>query len=390
MSIESLDLELKQDVFYQAVIDKSNVKGFTHDYYNYPARFSPLFVREAIKKFTNPRDLIIDPFVGGGTTLVEAKLLNRNCIGIDISTLATFISNTKITLLNSKSIDHVNEWACKVIPFLSCRSNTKVQDKKEYPKNLSNKNTWPIRNLIDFLLETLDSSSLSTKQKRFVRCGILKTAQWALDNKKIVPSAGRFRQKLIENIELMGIGALAFYEGSKSSDKDLVSICLNSSSDKIHKLKIVNQQRSPTLILTSPPYPGIHVVYHRWQINGRKETPAPFWIANSMDGHGLSHYTMGNRNEVGLDTYFENILRTFSSIKKICSANTTIVQMLAFSDISWQLPRYLDVMERAGFKEVHLTQDRMWRDVPNRKWYANKNGKTQSSNEVVLIHKLIT
>jgi DNA modification methylase len=29
--------------------------------------------------------LILDQFVGGGTTLVEAKLLNRNCIGIDVN-----------------------------------------------------------------------------------------------------------------------------------------------------------------------------------------------------------------------------------------------------------------------------------------------------------------
>ena len=81
------------DSFLNAVNDKNNVKGFTHDFYNYPARFSPKFVRKAIQTFTKPDDLVIDPFMGGGTTLVEAKLLNRNSIGFDISSLATFIAH---------------------------------------------------------------------------------------------------------------------------------------------------------------------------------------------------------------------------------------------------------------------------------------------------------
>jgi hypothetical protein len=40
----------------------------------------------------------------------------------------------------------------------------------------------------------------------------------------------------------------------------------------------------PKLVLTSPPYPGVHVLYHRWQVDGRKETPLPFMIAGKLDG----------------------------------------------------------------------------------------------------------
>ena len=35
-------------------------------------------------------------------------------------------------------------------------------------------------------------------------------------------------------------------------------------------------ERWPQLILTSPPYPGVYVLYHRWKIGGRRESPAPF------------------------------------------------------------------------------------------------------------------
>jgi hypothetical protein len=43
-------------------------------------------------------------------------------------------------------------------------------------------------------------------------------------------------------------------------------------------------ERKAKLIVTSPPYPGVHVLYHRWHVDGRRETPAPYWIAGCNDG----------------------------------------------------------------------------------------------------------
>mgnify|MGYP001570127261 CR=1 FL=1 len=85
-----------------AVRTKDNVQGFTHNYYRYPARFSPKFVREVIELFSKPGDVILDPFVGGGTTLVEAFASNRHSIGFDVSPIAFFVSQAKTTLLSEK------------------------------------------------------------------------------------------------------------------------------------------------------------------------------------------------------------------------------------------------------------------------------------------------
>lgn len=51
----------------------------------YRGNFAPQIARNLILKYTKENDLILDPMVGSGTTLIEAKLLHRNAIGIDIN-----------------------------------------------------------------------------------------------------------------------------------------------------------------------------------------------------------------------------------------------------------------------------------------------------------------
>lgn len=56
----------------------------THDA-KYRGNWSPYIPRNLILRYSQEGDTVLDPFVGGGTTMIEAKLLNRNGIGIDIN-----------------------------------------------------------------------------------------------------------------------------------------------------------------------------------------------------------------------------------------------------------------------------------------------------------------
>lgn len=59
----------------------------THDA-KWRGNWSPYIPRNILLRYSHEGDWILDQFAGGGTTLVEAKLLNRNCIGIDVNNLA--------------------------------------------------------------------------------------------------------------------------------------------------------------------------------------------------------------------------------------------------------------------------------------------------------------
>ena len=52
---------------------------------DYPGNWSPFVPKNIILRYSKENDLILDQFIGSGTTLVEAKLLNRKGIGCDIN-----------------------------------------------------------------------------------------------------------------------------------------------------------------------------------------------------------------------------------------------------------------------------------------------------------------
>lgn len=59
----------------------------THDA-KWRGNWSPYIPRNLLLRYSKEGDLVLDQFVGGGTTLVEAKLLNRNIIGVDVNDVA--------------------------------------------------------------------------------------------------------------------------------------------------------------------------------------------------------------------------------------------------------------------------------------------------------------
>ena len=65
----------------------------------YPTQKPIILLEQIIKLVTDEGDLVIDPFVGSGTTVVAAKMLNRRYIGIDLSADAVQLTNNRLESL---------------------------------------------------------------------------------------------------------------------------------------------------------------------------------------------------------------------------------------------------------------------------------------------------
>lgn len=76
----------------------------------YRGNWSPYIPRNVILKYSKPGDLVLDYFVGSGTTAVEAKLLGRKCIAMDINPAAVELTRQNLdfqapaTLLEGRQV----------------------------------------------------------------------------------------------------------------------------------------------------------------------------------------------------------------------------------------------------------------------------------------------
>lgn len=68
---------------------------------DYRGNWAPQIPRNLILKYTTDKELVFDPFVGGGTTIIEAYLLNRRSIGMDVNSQAIDFSKKKIREMNA-------------------------------------------------------------------------------------------------------------------------------------------------------------------------------------------------------------------------------------------------------------------------------------------------
>jgi DNA modification methylase len=77
---------------------------FTHGLHKYPAKFFPELPRWIIKRYSNEGEIVLDPFAGSSTSNVEALLLKRNSVGIDVDPFSRFLSKVKTTPLDENEI----------------------------------------------------------------------------------------------------------------------------------------------------------------------------------------------------------------------------------------------------------------------------------------------
>ncbi len=81
----------------------------THGIHKYPAKFIPQIPRFCMESYSKVGDSVLDPFMGSGTTLLEAYVSGRESYGIDIHPLARLIAKVKTTPLEPGMLEGITE-----------------------------------------------------------------------------------------------------------------------------------------------------------------------------------------------------------------------------------------------------------------------------------------
>lgn len=386
------------------IIDSANSKkkinGKTHTFYRYPAAFSPIFAETIINIFTKPSDVILDPFVGGGTSAVEAFALQRKFYGIDVNPLSVLVSKVKTTILSYKKIIFIKKFNEKIV-------NTKINFKSKRRKNHSNLSHYfntknfsneEIRkiNQIKAGLEQYHFASNKIKDvtvRNFLTCLLLRTTKNILDNVRPIGSFKKFKLDLVNNCNRM-LSDMVDFEKELEINKSIYGShnkvkILKSDILKLRKINSLKKGKIK-LILTSPPYPGINISYNRWQLHGRRDTKLPYWIMNTKAPVFTKlNYKHGKKRE--LNDYYQNMTKVFRNLRPYCSSSCLIVKLLSFRNKIKEFRMYREAMDKAGLEEIKILKKgdgRLWRTVPKRRWQVRYSKKKLKSNkEVLLVYK---
>jgi len=260
--IPQISISKKKSIYREKVVDHSwdylgaNTKEYTHRLHNYPAMMIPQVAGRLIETYRKKDSVLLDPFCGSGTVLVEAKLFGLNSYGIDINPLARLLSEVKTTLIepyllvrikdkmlnNLKNIPDVIEYKTPNFHNIDFWFKKSVIKKLAIIKN----EIYKIRDeeikkffLIVFSEVVRDVSNTRNNEFKLYRMPEEKLFDFNPDVFKI------FVSKLERNI----LGMKMFYE-KIDKRKNVQAIILDE--DTRDKTSLKNE--SIGLVVTSPPY----------------------------------------------------------------------------------------------------------------------------------------
>ena len=250
----------------------NNVTAQTHGFHKYPAKFIPQVPKWAIDKYLvgQKGKLILDPFCGSGTTLVEGILAGHNVIGIDIDPLSALISKVKTTPVSILELNRVCDW---VIRGINRKKNGTFKPECETIEHWFTNDAINKLSLIRTLIDQIPEKFGGNKKIRDIQDLLLICFSSTIrrvsnaDNESQKTYVSHTKIKIPEETINLFLNRLGFFKERASIFSQRVNrklkseiICSSSAEKLVKKLK----GKRVDLAITSPPYiKAIDYIYNQ-------------------------------------------------------------------------------------------------------------------------------
>jgi DNA modification methylase len=276
----------------------TNTTAFTHGLHRFPAKYIPQIPRWAIRQFAKRDGLVLDPFMGSGTSLVEGLTSVHQTYGTDIDPLARLISKAKCTKYD---IPHLTSLARKLLNAES-GSSVKCFLPMEGVKQIDHWFTKPSWRDLSKLFLSIERLRCAESERDFFFCifsSILRRVSNADDQtqktyvsgtltKSPPPVWETFRKSLAK--AMIGVASLEAVRG------DRVATILDGSA-----LSIPLPDRAIDLVVTSPPYLDSVDYMYNFMLEY-------FWLGPRLNVSTRGEYNLLRRVPVGAKNPTERVI----------------------------------------------------------------------------------
>lgn len=285
-----------------------NTQEHIHALHTYPARFIPQIPRQAILNWSQPGDLILDPFCGCGTALLESILLQRPAIGVDNNAVAYLISKAKTLPYSEKDLSILLDFKSK----LDCMKNLQEFKKCLIP-DYKSINYWFEDNAIrDLGLLRAEINNLPEKPRTLalaVFSSIIVRASHQDSDTRYTRVPKTYSPK----------SAIKWFQTKLGDTINRLYELINISKAKceIHlddsrQLKFLSDQ-SIKLIVTSPPYLNAYD-YHKYHRHRLHWINGDISFARDLE---IGKHDVFTRPKAKPDPYFEDMEKCFKEWYRI-------------------------------------------------------------------------
>lgn len=238
----------------------------THCYHRYPAKFIPQVARRLIERHSRAGETVLDPFMGSGTTLVEAAVKGRRARGIDINPAAILASRAKTRPIAPDRLAKALARFNSELELLARARDLAVlftPPKPILPSNRERLDWWfprdQQRRLGSILRVIEDVEDKGVRD--FLRCGfshVLKTASYWLmksskptrDKQKVANGVPNPVAPLRRHLAKMERANLRFWETLPEAMRKSSAVDVQAGDAR----KLPWRAGSVDLVVTSPPY----------------------------------------------------------------------------------------------------------------------------------------
>jgi DNA modification methylase len=276
---------------FDAARDEETTQAHVHGFHSYPARLHPMIAQRCVRRWTAPCGKLLDPFCGSGTVAVEARLLGRKAIGIDLNPLAIELAWCKTRGTTESERRELADLARRVAEHAEDRRRTRAGPTRRYGQ--------VDRELFDpHMLLELDG--LASGLRRLVRgdahrilrlvlsATLTKVSRRAGDSSEQLASkrlASGFAIRFFESKAQELIRQLAAFQAALPVGSPKAELLLGDARALRHL-----RPESFDLVLSSPPYPGVYDYHSHHEARLR-------WLR--LDGRALRQGEIGSRRQLG-------------------------------------------------------------------------------------------